>query len=65
MSKRVEIKAFQAVSADVVVKQFLSEPVFPDGWFATAAEALAAFKPEQEQAPVEAARKPGRPRKAQ
>lgn len=56
------IKAFKAVSKTTVIKQFLSEPVFPDGWYKSAQEALDAFSPEGKE---DAPRKAGRPRKAE
>lgn len=62
MKTQAAIKAFKAVSKTTVIKQFLSEPVFPEGWYKSVQEALEAFSPDGKE---DTPRKAGRPRKAE
>ena len=62
MMKQAEVKAFKAVNKTTVIKRFLFDEKFPEGWFPSQREALEAFVDDIVQ---EAPRKAGRPKKAE
>lgn len=64
MKDSASVKAFKAVNSTTVIKQFLNEPVFPEGWYKSVYEALDAFNSDNPEV-KEPVRKAGRPRKAE